>query len=77
MSLFVSTNVLSSNATRQLFTSTNNLNTTFKRLLSNLRINRAKDDTAGLQISNLLTTQVLGWIKLPIMQMMGYLCRRP
>jgi flagellin len=53
MSLFVSTNVSSLNATRQLFTSTNNLNTTFKRLSSNFRINGAKDGTAGLQISNL------------------------
>jgi flagellin len=60
MSLFVNTNVSSLNATRQLFTSTNNLNTAFERLSSGLRINSAKDDAAGLQISNRLTTQVLG-----------------
>jgi flagellin len=60
MSLFVNTNVSSLNATRQLFTSSNNLNTAFERLSSGFRINSAKDDAAGLQISNRLTTQVLG-----------------
>lgn len=60
MSLFVSTNVSSLNATRQLFNSNNNLNTAFERLSSGFRINGAKDDAAGLQISNRLTTQVLG-----------------
>jgi flagellin len=60
MSLFVSTNVSSLNATRQLFTSNNNLSTAFERLSSGFRINSAKDDAAGLQISNRLTTQILG-----------------
>ncbi|MEP0356989.1 flagellin [Paraglaciecola sp.] len=60
MSLFVNTNVSSLNATRQLFTSNNNLSTAFERLSSGFRINGAKDDAAGLQISNRLTTQVLG-----------------
>ena len=60
MSLFVNTNVSSLNATRQLFTSNNNLSTAFERLSSGLRINNAKDDAAGLQISNRLTTQILG-----------------
>jgi flagellin len=60
MSLFVNTNVSSLNATRQLSTSTNNLNTAFERLSSGFRINSAKDDAAGLQISNRLTTQILG-----------------
>jgi flagellin len=60
MSLFVSTNVSSLNATRQLFTSNNNLSTAFERLSSGFRINNAKDDAAGLQISNRLTTQILG-----------------
>ncbi|GAC37567.1 flagellin N-terminal helical domain-containing protein [Paraglaciecola psychrophila] len=60
MSLFVNTNVSSLNATRQLFTSNNNLNTAFERLSSGFRINGAKDDAAGLQISNRLTTQILG-----------------
>jgi flagellin len=60
MSLFVNTNVSSLNATRQLFNSNNNLSTAFERLSSGFRINGAKDDAAGLQISNRLTTQVLG-----------------
>lgn len=60
MSLFVNTNVSSLNATRQLFTSNNNLSTAFERLSSGLRINSAKDDAAGLQISNRLSTQILG-----------------
>ncbi len=60
MGLFVNTNVSSLNATRQLFTSNNNLNTAFERLSSGFRINGAKDDAAGLQISNRLTTQILG-----------------
>ena len=60
MSLFVNTNVSSLNATRQLFTSNNNLSTAFERLSSGFRINHAKDDAAGLQISNRLTTQILG-----------------
>ena len=60
MSLFVNTNVSSLNASRQLFTSSNNLSTSFERLSSGFRINSAKDDAAGLQISNRLTTQILG-----------------
>jgi flagellin len=60
MSLFVNTNVSSLNAQRQLFTTNTNLNTAFERLSSGFRINSAKDDAAGLQISNRLTTQVLG-----------------
>ena len=60
MSLFVNTNVSSLNATRQLFNSNTNLSTAFERLSSGFRINTAKDDAAGLQISNRLTTQILG-----------------
>ncbi|MFT2091427.1 flagellin [Paraglaciecola sp. 2405UD69-4] len=60
MSLFVNTNVSSLNATRQLFDSNNSLSTSFERLSSGFRINSAKDDAAGLQISNRLTTQVMG-----------------
>ncbi|WJG10560.1 flagellin [Aliiglaciecola sp. LCG003] len=60
MSLYVNTNVSSLNARRQLFTSNNELSTAFERLSSGFRINNAKDDAAGLQISNRLTTQILG-----------------
>lgn len=60
MGLFVNTNVSSLNAQRQLFNSGNALSTSFERLSSGFRINRAADDAAGLQISDRLTTQVQG-----------------
>jgi len=60
MSLFVNTNVSSLNATRQLFNSNSELNTSFERLSSGFRINSAKDDAAGLQISDRMTAQVQG-----------------
>lgn len=60
MSLFVNTNVSSLNANRQLFDSSNALNTSFERLSSGFRINRAADDAAGLQISDRMTSQVQG-----------------
>ncbi|MBU3002113.1 flagellin [Paraglaciecola arctica] len=60
MSLFVNTNVSSLNAQRNLFNSSQTLNTSFERLSSGFRINRAADDAAGLQITDRLTTQVQG-----------------
>lgn len=60
MSLFVNTNVSSLNASRQLFNSNSELNTSFERLSSGFRINSAKDDAAGLQISDRMTAQVQG-----------------
>ncbi len=60
MSLFVNTNISSINAKRQLFNTNIGLSTAFERLSSGFRINGAKDDAAGLQISNRLTTQILG-----------------
>ncbi|MFQ3190962.1 MAG: flagellin [Paraglaciecola sp.] len=60
MGLFVNTNVSSLNAQRQLFSSGQALNSSFERLSSGFRINRAADDAAGLQISDRLTTQVQG-----------------
>jgi flagellin len=60
MALYVNTNVSSKNAQRMLANSTNNLDTSYKRLASGLRINSAKDDAAGLQISNRLTSQING-----------------
>ena len=60
MGLFVNTNVSSLNTQRQLFNSGQALNTSFERLSSGFRINRAADDAAGLQISDRLTTQVQG-----------------
>ncbi|MCO6354216.1 flagellin [Pseudoalteromonas shioyasakiensis] len=60
MPLYVNTNVSSLNAQRQLMKSGNDLDTSFQRLSSGLRINSAKDDAAGLQISNRLTGQING-----------------
>ena len=60
MSLFVNTNVSSLNARRQLFTSSNMLSTAFERLSSGFRINSAKDDAAGLQIADRMTSQIMG-----------------
>jgi flagellin len=60
MTLFVNTNVSSLNAQRQLFDSSIKLSTSFERLSSGFRINRAADDAAGLQITDRLTSQVQG-----------------
>lgn len=56
----IATNVSSLNAQRNLLGVNNSLSTTFQRLSSGLRINSAKDDAAGLQISNRLTSQING-----------------
>ena len=56
----VNTNVSSLNAQRNLSTSGSDLATSMERLSSGMRINSAKDDAAGLQISNRLTSQVNG-----------------
>ncbi|TQV84848.1 flagellin [Aliikangiella coralliicola] len=56
----LSTNVSSLNAQRNLINVNGSLAQTFKRLSSGLRINSAKDDAAGLQISNGLTSQING-----------------
>ena len=60
MSLYVQTNVSSLNSQRRLNSATKSLDTTYQRLSSGLRINSAKDDAAGLQISNRLTSQIEG-----------------
>ena len=60
MALYVNTNVSSLNSNRNLANATNSLDTAYKRLASGLRINSAKDDAAGLQISNRLTSQING-----------------
>ena len=48
----------SANAQRNLANSQKGLNTTINRLSTGLRINRASDDAAGLQISNNLRADV-------------------
>jgi len=60
MALYVNTNVSSLNAQRQLTNTGSKLDTSFQRLSSGLRINSAKDDAAGLQISDRLESQIQG-----------------
>ncbi len=60
MALTVNTNVSSLNAQRQMMSSSNGLDQAFERLSSGFRINGAKDDAAGLQISNRLNSQIMG-----------------
>ena len=60
MAQVINTNVLSLNAQRNLQTSGSQLATALQRLSSGLRINSAKDDAAGLAISNRFTTQING-----------------
>lgn len=60
MSIYVNTNVSSINTTNKLAKATHSLDTTYKRLSSGYRINSAKDDAAGLQISDRLTSQING-----------------
>ncbi|HEA16019.1 MAG TPA: flagellin [Pseudoalteromonas prydzensis] len=60
MMISVNTNVSSLNAQRNLSQSGSDLATSMERLSSGMRINSAKDDAAGLQISNRLTSQVNG-----------------
>ena len=60
MSLFVNTNASSLNARRNLDNVTRNSDSVYRRLASGLRINSARDDAAGLQISDRLTSQING-----------------
>lgn len=56
----INTNVASLNSQRNLNVSQNSLNTALQRLSSGLRINSAKDDAAGLAISERFTSQIRG-----------------
>lgn len=60
MALVINTNVASLNTQRQLMSSGNSLDKATERLSSGNRINSAKDDAAGLAISNRMTSQVRG-----------------
>ncbi|AGI23639.1 flagellin domain-containing protein [Pseudomonas sp. ATCC 13867] len=60
MALTVNTNIASLNTQRNLGSSSNALNTSLQRLSTGNRINSAKDDAAGLQISNRMTSQISG-----------------
>jgi len=60
MASIINTNLQSLNAQRSLATSQNSLATAMQRLSSGLRINSAKDDAAGLAISDRMTAQING-----------------
>lgn len=60
MAQFINTNISSLNAQRNLNMSQNALQVSLQRLSSGLRINSAKDDAAGLAISERMTAQVRG-----------------
>ncbi|NLD13980.1 MAG: flagellin [Gammaproteobacteria bacterium] len=60
MALSVNTNTSALNTQRNLNASSNNLATSLQRLSTGSRINSAKDDAAGLQIANRLTSQING-----------------
>nr|WP_174862263.1 flagellin [Comamonas jiangduensis] len=60
MAAIINTNIQSMNAQRNLSKSQSTLSTSMQRLSSGLRINSAKDDAAGLAISERMTTQTRG-----------------
>ena len=60
MAAFINTNIASLNAQRNLNASQGSLATSLQRLSSGLRINTAKDDAAGLAISERFTAQIRG-----------------
>ncbi|MCW2312791.1 flagellin N-terminal helical domain-containing protein [Rhodoferax antarcticus] len=60
MAATINTNVASLTAQRNLSMSQTSLNTSIQRLSSGLRINSAKDDAAGLAISERFTSQIRG-----------------
>jgi flagellin len=60
MAMFVNTNVSGLNAQRNLQTVTDRMNGSFEKLSSGSRINSARDDSAGLQIADRLSTQITG-----------------
>jgi flagellin len=60
MASTINTNINSLNAQRSLSMSQASLTTSMQRLSSGLRINSAKDDAAGLAISDRMTAQIRG-----------------
>src|SRR5262245_24906095 len=60
MSLVINTNVATINSQRSLATSGDAMARAIQRLSSGLRINSARDDAAGLAISERMTTQING-----------------
>ncbi|MFO1349960.1 MAG: flagellin [Gammaproteobacteria bacterium] len=60
MSFVINSNIMSLNAQRNLNSSQNTLGVSLQRLSSGLRINSAKDDAAGLAITDRMTSQIRG-----------------
>ena len=60
MPQIINSNIASLSAQRNLNSSQTSLNTSLERLSSGLRINSAKDDAAGLAISERMTSQIRG-----------------
>ena len=60
MALGINTNISSMNAQRSLVGSQDKLNTAMQRLTTGMRINSAKDDSAGLAIADRMTAQIKG-----------------
>jgi len=60
MAMSINTNLASLNAQRNLSKTSGTLNNSLQRLSSGLRVNSAKDDAAGLAISNRMGSQVRG-----------------
>jgi flagellin len=60
MAMVINTNIMSMNSQRALSQSNNSIATAMERLSSGLRINSAKDDAAGLAITDRMTTQING-----------------
>jgi len=60
MAQVINTNIAALNAQRNLTTSQSALATSLQRLSSGLRINSAKDDAAGMAISDRMTSQIRG-----------------
>ena len=60
MAMTINTNVVSINSQRNLSLSGNSLATAMQRLSSGLRVNSAKDDAAGLAISERMNAQAKG-----------------
>ncbi|MBQ0713783.1 MAG: flagellin, partial [Paraperlucidibaca sp.] len=60
MALSINTNVASLNAQRNLSTSQSKMSESLQKLSTGMRINSAKDDSAGLAISERMTSQIRG-----------------
>ncbi len=56
--MYINTNIRSLNSQNRLASAAKSLDTSYQRLSSGLRVNTAKDDASGMQISNRLTTEI-------------------